>query len=420
MSEKLYQAIGDISEEHIQEAELWQAVDQGDQMLSKSSVTRFLKGDNGKLRWNAWGLAAACFVLVMLLGGIKVYAEGDANTTMIGGVERNYKYFGASTAELAIVWPKEYQTIYERYNGMIFEGRGYRTKANAIGTELLGEVLGTCSAQEYDIYTDTTYTEEFEVRRIRDVAPELLVAVGMEDQFYVYMQEEYDPPQTLGQLLDMAELPQTLKLNRFSVNEGHTSKGYYTMEDDSYIWQLLTECSDAPVIGEKESDDWDWGMGERNYLSFTATSEALGIYKKVFYVTEDGYVKTNIFEYGYLYDIGEDAAGEIISHAKVHAVEAEFEPYEYRLAGKLTVVEDDHVLIDDSVLCRNPSDGMVFWVPLDDIRVRRCIEFGGLTVGDIVVVSFRGDIDVDAGNVIRGAVSLEKGYLHDGQVAVLE
>lgn len=420
MSERLYQAIGDISEKHIQEAEQWQAVDQGDRMSTKSSVKRSSKGVNGKPGWKTWGLAAACLALVMLLGGIGVFALGDANTTMIGGVERNYKYFGASTAELAIVWPKEYQTIYERYNGMIFEGRGYRTRANAIDTELLGEVLGSCTAQGYDIYTDTTYTEEFEVRRIREVAPELLVAVGMEDQFYVYWEEEYAPPQTLGQLLDTAALPQTLTLNRFSINEGHTFKGYYTMEDDSYIWQILTECSDAPVIGEKESDDWDWGMGERNYLSFTATSESLGIYKKVFYVTEDGYIKTNIFEYGYLYDIGEAAAGEIISYAKEHAVEAEFEPYEYRLAGKLTVIEDDHILVDDSMLCRNPAEGMVFWVPLDDIRVRRCIEFGGLTVGDIVVVSFRGDIDVDAGNVIHGAVSLEKGYLHDGQVAVPE
>lgn len=420
MSERLYQAIGDISEKHIQEAEQWQAVEQVDQISAKSSVKRSSKGASGKLRWTSWGLAAACFALVMLLGGIKVFAHGEADRTVIGGVERNYKYFGASSAELAIVWPKEYQTIYERYNGMIFEGIGYRTRANAIGTEQLGEVLGSCIAQGYDIYTDTTYAEEFEVRRIRDVAPELLVAVGMEDQFYVYLRDEYDPPQTLGQLLDMAALPQTLTLDRFSVNEGHTAKGYYTMEDDSYIWQLLTECSDAPVIGEKESDDWDWGLGERNYLSFTATSEFLGIYKKVFYVTEDGYIKTNIFEYGYLYDIGEDVAGEIISYAKEHAVESEFEPYEYRLAGKLTVIEDDHVLIDDSMLCRDPSDGMVFWVPLDDIRVRRCIEFGGLTVGDIVVASFRGDIDVDAGNVIRGALSLEKGYLHDGQVAVPE
>lgn len=412
MNEKLYQAIGDISEKHIREAEQWQPEVQGTKMTEK----RFFKGVTAKWSWKRWAVVAACFALVVAGN----YVWNDFETELIGGVERNYKKYGASTLELATIWPVEYLTVSEKYSGMTFEGRGYRTRDNAIGAELLGETLGTCTAQGYDIYTDTIYTEEFEVRSIRNVEPQLLVAVGMEDRFYVYMQDEYDPPETLGQMLELSGLTETLNLQRFSVNEGHTAKGYYRIVDDSYIWQILAECGDASIVGEKESDDWDWGMGERNYVSFTATSEALGIYKKVLTITEDGYVKTNIFEYGYLYYIGKEAAGKIVSYAKEHATKAEFEPYEYRLAGKLTVIEDDYVLIDDSMLCRNPKDGMVFQVPMDDIRVRRCVEFGGLQTGDIVVVSFRGDIDVAAGNVIHGALSMEKGFLSDGEVLVPE
>ena len=161
-------------------------------------------------------------------------------------------------------------------------------------------------------------------------------------------------------------------------------------------------------------------MGERNYICFTATSEALGIYKKVLYITEDGYLKTHIFEYGYLYEIGTEAADQIISHVRAHSTETVFEPYEYKIAGTVTMIGDDYVLVDDTVVCRDPEDGMVFKVPTDDIRVRRCVEFGGVGVGDIVMVSFRGDIDVEAGNVIRGAVSIDQGFLEDGYVAVPE
>ncbi|MBQ1208712.1 MAG: hypothetical protein IIX65_09295, partial [Lachnospiraceae bacterium] len=74
----------------------------------------------------------------------------------------------------------------------------------------------------------------------------------------------------------------------------------------------------------------------------------------------------------------------------------------------------------DSVLCKNPKDGMVFKVSTDDLRIRRCVEFGGISVGDIVVVDFKGEIKVDAGNLVEGAYSLSEGYLHDGFVAVPE
>ena len=161
-------------------------------------------------------------------------------------------------------------------------------------------------------------------------------------------------------------------------------------------------------------------MGDRNYLSFTITSEALGIYKKVLYITEDGYFWTNLAEYAYLYEIGEDAARKIISYVKENSVKAEMEPYEYRLAGTLVAIEDGYVLIDDTVLCRDPEEGMVFKVPTDDIRIRRCIEFGGIDEGDMVVVSFRGEIAVEEENTIRGAVDMNEGVLMDGHVAVPE
>ena len=54
-----------------------------------------------------------------------------------------------------------------------------------------------------------------------------------------------------------------------------------------------------------------WVAHDREYYSFTITSETLGVYKVAMYVTVDGYLWTNAFNYQYLFNIGEDAAGSL-------------------------------------------------------------------------------------------------------------
>ena len=187
------------------------------------------------------------------------------------------------------------------------------------------------------------------------------------------------------------------------------------MNNDSDIWDVLNTRRDAEFV-----EDDNWGRGDRNYISFTATSDALGIYKRVFRVTEDGYIWTNIFDYVYIFQIGEEAAAQIISYAAENGTESEAEPYNAVLARTLTEITDDYILVDDTVLCSDEKEGMAFKVYLDDLRISRCIDFGGINVGDIVVVNFTGNIDTEAGNVVEGAFSLSKGNISDGEVSVPE
>ena len=186
------------------------------------------------------------------------------------------------------------------------------------------------------------------------------------------------------------------------------------MEDDAYIWQILSECETAPVDDSVDSFD----RSNRNYLSFTATSDKLGVYKRVVYISEDGYFATNIFDYSHVYFIGTDAAGKIIAYAKQNSEEASAEPYELTVAGTLIEIGEDYVLVDDSVLCRNKKDGTVYKIYTNDIRMKRCVEVAGRKVRDIVVIKYNGEIS--ASNEITGAYSMDKGYLQDGSVAVPE
>ena len=89
------------------------------------------------------------------------------------------------------------------------------------------------------------------------------------------------------------------------------------LDNDEKIWRILYGCGDA-----KLDDTIDFFEREnRRCLAFTATSEALGVYNRVIYISEDGYFATNIFDYEYSYFIGKEAAGQIISYVQKHSTE---------------------------------------------------------------------------------------------------
>lgn len=148
-------------------------------------------------------------------------------------------------------------------------------------------------------------------------------------------------------------------------------------------------------------------------MSFTVTSEALGVYKQVVYISEDGYFATNILDVACTYYIGEKAALTIIKYAKENSVETKFEPYEQTIAGIVIEKNEGFILVDDSGLCVNEQDGKIYKLPTDDIRIKRCMEFEDVQMGDIVVISYYGNIIDD--NEISGVYSMHKGMIDGGK-----
>ena len=137
------------------------------------------------------------------------------------------------------------------------------------------------------------------------------------------------------------------------------------------------------------------------------------------YITEDGYFWTNAFNGAYLYRIGTDAAKAIIDYAVDNAVPGEFVPYMHRLAGTITEIGDGYILVDDSILCADPAEGMVFKILTEDIRLRRCLEYpvGHITPGEFVMISFTGS--VEEGNVISQGYHISPAFLSEnGDVLV--
>ncbi|MBQ3544849.1 MAG: hypothetical protein IJA34_07695 [Lachnospiraceae bacterium] len=390
---------------------------------------------NGKSKFKL-KLAIVCICVVAIISVIFILKPDNTNVNkqnngdilinnptnnsgklvVFNDITRNYKDVNISAEEINIEWKWEDKTTFEKYGSVKFNGREYVAKGQLIEVNKLSDVIGNCKAEGYDIYTDKNYVETFEVRRVKGISENKVIAVGLENEYYIYSLNSSNRPNTFGEIIDNYNLGEVLKFDKFMIYEGYDEKGYYKLDDDDFIIETLLECRGAKVY---ENCD-EWNHGDINYLSFTISSQELGVYKRVLYITEDGYLATNIFDYNYVYFIGKEMAVKIISYAKNNSVETETEPYEYTFAGTLTEISDEYILIDDSKICVNENEGMIFKVLTNDLRVSRCLKYGNLAVGDIVVVKFGGKIDTVNDNVIKDVKGISKGQIQDGGIAVTE
>ena len=358
------------------------------------------------------GAFAAC-LLIVVFAAVYFLRPGTGRTVVVGGLERVYTDAQITAGETDVVWPWEYMTPAEQYTSLTWDGRLYGNRGREISPSLLSDTLGEAEASGYDSYEDKQHELCVPVRAIGGVASEQLIAAQLGEAYYVFYRSEYDPPATFGEVLDAYNLSQTLPLVSYGVDEDGTETGCYTLTDDTAIWTILTACRDAAFL-ETET------FAQADGITFTATSEALGVYKRAFTITAGGLLRTNIFDYAYTFDIGAEAAGEILTYVQTHGKPAEREPYTETLAGKIVSIGDGWLFLDDSLLCADPSDGLEFRISTEDLRIRRRVEVGGLAVGDLVVVSFSGRIDTAAGNLVTGAFDIQKGSLGDGGVSVPE
>ena len=359
--------------------------------------------------WLRWGSLAACFAVIIIAAAtfLPSLLGGD------GGTTGKYKDF-IQTGESAVIWPWEYQTVYEKYTELKIDGVEYLGRGREVSASLVGEIIGKHTVVGYDEIVDgKKYTESFEIYQLKYADKSQFVAVKMDDKYYVFKNDEYAPPSTLGELFDSVDLPKVIELNRFSENGDGPDKKHYALNDDNYVWEVLSGCRHAEFV-----EDEKWTVYEREYLSFTVTSETLGVYRVAMYVTADGYLWTNAFGYQYLFNIGEDVAGKIIKYAKENSAKAEYEPYRNAIAGKVVEIADGYILIDDTMLCKNPLDGATYKVLLNDLRISRYVDNEIVKVGDTVQIIFEGEID-DA-NTIDTAISASEVILSGGDVLIPE
>ena len=358
--------------------------------------------------WLKWGSFAACLAVVVIIGAAilpKIFTTPD-------NADDRYNDIHIQAGESGIVWPWEYLAVYEKYTELKLGSVNYRSHGRAVSDELVGKLIGTHTVVGWDVVTNDKYSEDFEVYELKYADKSQIVAVKMEGTCYVFKNDKYDPPSTLGKLFELVDLSKAIELRNFSENGDAQSRKHFTLNNDDRVWEILSGCKNAKFV-----EDDKWKIHNREYLSFTVTSETLGVYKVAMYVTADGYLWTNAFNYQYLFNIGKEAAGKIIKYAKENSTKAELEAYRYTVSGKIVEITKDHILVDDYILCKEPADSITYKILLSDIRISRYVDLGVVDVGDIVVVSYEEGIN---NNTVDSAVSISKGIISGGDLLIPE
>lgn len=365
-------------------------------------------------RWIKWSCIAASVVAVIIACVIIFPHILKDDSSKNKNSDSRYKDFHIQTSELGIVWPWKYKTINEKYTSIDVNSMKYCNRMSEISSDYIDEFIGLFEAAGYEEVSDVIHNEDFEAYKIKNISPERLIAVKMEDSYYVFISEDYNSPETFGEVLESYALAKSVKLERFSLQGNGIENNYYALQDDAYIWDVLNRCTDAP-----KTDPLGWHETEREYISFTMTSEVLGVYKRVMYVTEDGYVWTNIFDSEYLYFIGEDNAGEIIRYAKENSTEAESEPFMNTVIGEAIEITDEYIMIDDSDLCKNPSDGISYKILIKDMRISRYVENDMVKLNEFIQVTYKGEVN-ESDNSIGQAVSIAEVIISENNMFIPE
>ena len=211
------------------------------------------------------------------------------------------------------VWKTwEEKTEYERYTNLNFEGVEYQVSsiygAFVPMPEEVGEVLGTAILSGLDPYQDIRYETEAEVYSIQSISSDCAIAVKFEglDGYQAYKSSKYRP-ETLGSLLEDLSLQENAVLGKLWTNSDMTV--YEGITPESFFDML------AKNAGSLYEEPQPWRM-HTGGLSFAIDIPLLAVKNLSIQVHEDGYITTNIMDFGYEFYVGQDVTQAYFTYVR--------------------------------------------------------------------------------------------------------
>ena len=396
--------------------------------------------------------ASVCLVTVGVTAGIwggMVLNRPNDGTTEIGGTTkptpeiqtdapvngafwddlRERKDINIMIPETSIEWGWEDMTDSERYTNLDLGGKTYRM--NGTVTNYLGEWLESGEAYGFAWDQDNArHGIPCEIYAMTFSPDHSVVAVQFEGSSEVYRFEcerDYDPPKTLGEFMETRKLSEVLPLTslyheRWDGGSSKYDKFALSAEHSDGVWAILEKYGDAPFTENSSEESFNIHHYDKERIGFSATSEVLGIRNQSFAVNDNGYIITNIEQYGYNYFIGVDAAREIIDYVKAHMTDPlpEEKSPVYYIVGTVTEKGDGYIKVDDSIMMKNPEDGLTFTIDVTDKKLGRVCD-AQISVGDHVMITYDGRISEDGTFLIETAVSIQEAWItEDGDVLIPE
>jgi hypothetical protein len=317
--------------------------------------------------------------------------------------------------EKGIVWPWNCRAVYNQYTQLFYNGNEYSARSSYYGGEVyanqIGDKLAEVECKGFDMIREGAYSIGCSIYRINGVDSDVIVAVKYDgfDGYYAFINESRKAPATLEALINRLNLTENIKLNSFYYSEtplGEEKNYYLNNETSEELWNIIKKYANAKLIDSKTFDY------SKKKLSFAVSSNTLGVYNLSFSLSEDGFLFTNIENYGYCYAIGEGAVNEIFSLALKNKT-LNLLPEKQYTVGTVTEIGESYIKVDDSIVMKNADEGIEFTVYAEHMNIRRYIISGYLKVGDTVSVE-HGYLPKEGYTEIRNATNLEECIITSG------
>ena len=196
-----------------------------------------------------------------------------------------------------VIWNEK--TLAERFPEFEYNGKTYSLTWQTVADDNIDGKLGEVTLTGFDNSTNTYHTINGDVFKIKNISDNCNSALKFEgsDIYYIYFNRDYFP-QTLGEFMDDTDIGNTLSLNNMYI------KGSSAVSENAreVLLTLFNSCREV-----QNTDDYSH---HKNIVSFSAGIPILGVNNKSIALTDDGYLITNIMEYGYSFYIGEENVNE--------------------------------------------------------------------------------------------------------------
>lgn len=200
-----------------------------------------------------------------------------------------------------LIWNEK--TLAERFPEFEYNGKMYSLTWQTVADDNIDGKFGNVTLTGFDNITNTYHTINGDVFKIKNISDNCNSALKFEgsDIYYIYFNRDYFP-QTLGEFMDDTDIGNTLSLNNMYI------KGSSAISENAreVLLTLFNSCREVRNIANPSHHKY--------IVSFSAGIPILGVNNKSMALTDDGYLITNIMEYGYSFYIGEEKVNEFCKH----------------------------------------------------------------------------------------------------------
>ena len=254
------------------------------------------------------------FVIILVSIGFK-YAAEHRNTNpvyqkVLNFPKSNHNQIGEEYEieyDLAYIKPWDKQSITEQFSEVEIGNVMYNGRGKQISVDMLLDDLGVYTAHGLDEINQKRYTKSAKVYSVKDISSECVVAVKFDavEEYYIYINAHYTP-NTLGELIEKVNLKQIVSFGDVSFNYSEIFEDTYINEkvvfsnvSDEAIWQNLLSDTELKNV---HSDEEFYGP---SVISVGVNIELLGYKNISIWISEGGYMHTNILDTGKTFYIGE-------------------------------------------------------------------------------------------------------------------